>query len=106
MFWELVIEGKHDPMGTYKEFKHVVNMTASALEKRFKSEESQSVVQKRDGGEATSHGEGRRIVEMLHKKKSDLTDDDRGHMHKVVGYVHRHLKQGGPQEKDTEEESP
>ena len=36
-----------------------------------------------------------------HKKKADLTDDDSAHMKKVVGYVHRHLKQGGP-DKDVE----
>lgn len=91
---------------TYKTFKEVVNMTASALEKHLKSEESQSVGQKKDGGEATGHQEGRRIVEMLHKKKSELSDEDYGHMRKVVGYVHRHLKQGGPKDKDAVKDSP
>jgi len=32
-------------------------------------------------------------VELLRKKKGELTDDDRAHMSKVVGYVHRHLAQ-------------
>lgn len=91
---------------TYKAFKEVVNMTASALEKHLKSEESQAVGQKKDGGEATGHVEGRRIVEMLHKKKSELSDEDYGHMRKVVGYVHRHLKQGGPKDRDTVKDSP
>ncbi len=90
----------------YKEFKEAVNMTASALEKFLETDESQSVGQKKDGGEATGHKEGRRIVEMLHKKKSDLTDDDYAHMKKVVGYVHRHLKQGGPDDKDKVKDSP
>ena len=30
---------------------------------------------------------------LLRTKKADLTDDDRAHMRKVVGYVHRHLAQ-------------
>jgi len=44
---------------------------------------------------------GRRIVEIKSKHKADLTDGDYLHMRKVVGYVHRHVKQGGPQ-KDKE----
>ncbi|WP_342152530.1 DUF3140 domain-containing protein [Methylorubrum sp. SB2] len=90
----------------YKEFKEAVNMTASALEKFLETDESQSVGQKKGGGEATGHKEGRRIVEMLHKKKADLTDDDYAHMKKVVGYVNRHLKQGGPDDKDKVKDSP
>ena len=97
---------KEDHEATYKEFKEVVNMTASALEKFLKGEDSQSVGQKKDGGEATGHQEGRRIVEMLNTKKSDLSDDDYAHMRKVVGYVHRHLKQGGPKDKDEVRDSP
>jgi hypothetical protein len=95
-----------DHEATYKEFKDVVNMTASALEKFLHSEESKSVGQKKSGGEATGHQEGRRIVEMLNKKKGDLTDDDYAHMRKVVGYVHRHLKQGGPKDKADTKDSP
>ncbi|TXN03227.1 DUF3140 domain-containing protein [Methylobacterium sp. WL64] len=97
---------KDDHEATYKAFKEVVNMTAAALDKHLGSEDSQAVGQKKDGGEATGHQEGRRIVEMLHKKKSDLSDDDYGHMRKVVGYVHRHLKQGGPQDKADMKDSP
>lgn len=91
---------------TYKAFKEAVNMTASAIEKFLETDASRSVGQKTDGGEATGHKEGRRIVEMLNKKKADLTDDDYAHMKKVVGYVHRHLKQGGPKDKDAIEDSP
>ncbi|MCE4226657.1 DUF3140 domain-containing protein [Methylobacterium sp. C25] len=100
------MSGKSDHQATYQEFKEVVNMTASALEKHLKTEESRSVGQKKDGGEPTGHAEGRRIVEMLHKKKSELSDDDYGHMRKVVGYVRRHLKQGGPEDKAEVEHSP
>ena len=97
---------KEDHEATYNEFKEVVNMTATALEKHLKGDDSQSVGQKKDGGEATGHQEGRRIVEMLNKRKSDLSDDDYGHMRKVVGYVHRHLKQGGPKDGDAVKDSP
>ncbi|KAB1069903.1 DUF3140 domain-containing protein [Methylobacterium planeticum] len=96
-----------DHADTYRAFKAAVNMTASALEKHLGSEASQSVGQKTGGsGEATGHREGRRIVEILHKAKSDLSDADYGHMRKVVGYVHRHLKQGGPKDKAAVEDSP
>ena len=69
-------------------------MTASQLEDWLGTEESQSVGQKgSDGGESTGHESGRRIVEILRAKKDDLTEDDVAHMHRVVGYVHRHLAQ-------------
>lgn len=97
--------GKDGHEATYKDFKEVVNMTASALKKYLKTDEGRSVGQ-RKGGEATGNEEGRRIVEILHKKKSGLSDDDYGHMRKVVGYVHRHLKQGGPKDEDAIKASP
>lgn len=46
-----------------------------------------------DGGESTGHRSGRRIVEILEKKKSERTDADREHMRKVSGFVKRHLAQ-------------
>ena len=48
------------------------------------------------GGESVGHESGRRIVAIKRKRKDDLTDDDLAHMRKVVGYVRRHLAQGGP----------
>ena len=58
------------------------------------TDESRSVGDKGgDGGESTGHASGRRIVALLGTKAADLTDDDYGHMRKVVGYVHRHLAQ-------------
>ncbi|MGW7433529.1 DUF3140 domain-containing protein [Streptomyces sp. NPDC054861] len=73
-------------------FGEAVNMTAGSLEKWLATDESQSVGQS-DGGESVGHASGRRIVELLHTKKADLSDDDLAHMRKVTGYVHRHLKQ-------------
>lgn len=79
-----------------KEFGEVVNMTPAALEKWLKTDESREV------GTGVGHDEGEKIVAIKRKKKADLTDDDYKHMAKVVGYVHRHLAQGGPK-KDVED---
>ncbi|HEV7253462.1 MAG TPA: DUF3140 domain-containing protein [Mesorhizobium sp.] len=88
-----------DHEAVWKNFSEAVNMTPAALEKHLASEEGQAVGFKHDGeSEAVGHQEGRRIVEIKRKKKSELTDDDYAHMRKVVGYVHRHLAQGGPAE--------
>ncbi|CAM5696863.1 hypothetical protein SALBM135S_01968 [Streptomyces alboniger] len=81
-----------DRDGTVEDFEEAVNMTAGRLEKWLDTEESKSVGQS-DGGESVGHASGRRIVKLLHTKKSDLTDSDLAHMRKVVGYVHRHMKQ-------------
>ena len=78
----------------WDDWRAAVTMTASQLEDWLGTEESQSVGQKGpDGGESTGHESGRRIVAILRAKKDDLTEDDVEHMHKVVGYVHRHLAQ-------------
>jgi len=84
----------HDKVA--KDFGEAVNMTPAALEKWLKTDESRAV------GTGVGHDEGEKIVAIKHKKKADLTDDDYQHMAKVVGYVHRHLAQGGP-DKDVED---
>ncbi|KQS64002.1 DNA-binding protein [Modestobacter sp. Leaf380] len=69
-------------------------MTPSELEHWLDTDESKAVGQKSGGsGESTGHESGRRIVELLHTKAGDLTDDDLAHMRKVTGYVKRHLAQ-------------
>lgn len=84
-----------DPETTIQEFKQAVNMTAKQIEKFLDSAESKEVGQKKGGdeSESTGHASGRRIVELLGKKKGDYDDDDIKHMAKVVSYVHRHSKQ-------------
>jgi hypothetical protein len=78
----------------YQDFKSAVNMTAAELEKWLATPESKDVGQKSSAGaESVGHDSGRRIVKLLHTKKADLTEADEAHMRKVVGYVHRHLKQ-------------
>jgi len=77
----------------WDDWQDAVNMTAKELDDFLGSSESKSVGDKGSGGESTGHESGRRIVEILQTKKSDLSEDDADHMHKVVGYVHRHLAQ-------------
>ena len=85
---------------TYRAFAEAVNMTPAALEKWLATDDSKRVGWKGDdgdgAGESVGHASGRHIIAIKHKKKSDLTGTDYAHMNKVVGYVHRHLKQGGP----------
>jgi hypothetical protein len=78
-----------------KQFREAVNMSSGELERWLESDESRSVGAKdgAGGGESTGHESGRRIVEILRKKKGDLDDDDEGQMKRVVAYVHRHLAQ-------------
>ena len=75
------------------EFDEAVTMTAKQLEDFLQTDESKSVGQDSGDGESKGHESGRRIVEILRKKKDDVTDDDVDHMRKVVSYVHRHAAQ-------------
>ncbi len=59
----------------------------------MQTDDSQSVGQSDGGGESRGHESGRKIVEILGKKKSDYTDDDIDHIRRVVSYVHRHQAQ-------------
>ncbi|MGF1481930.1 MAG: HVA1 family protein [Cyanophyceae cyanobacterium] len=76
-----------------QEFQEAVNMSAQELQEWLKTDESQSVGQKKDDGEAIGHESGREIVKLLNKNKSDYTEDDLEQMKRVVSYVHRHLAQ-------------
>lgn len=92
-------DGDLDRDGIAKAFAEAVNMTPAALDRWLGTAESRSVGWTHDGeSEAVGHQEGHRIVEIKRKKKAELADDDFRHMRKVVGYVHRHLAQGGPAE--------
>jgi hypothetical protein len=85
---------KDDADDIRRDFHDAVTMTASELSDWLETDESRSVGQKKDGGgESTGHESGRRIVDLLHTKKDDLTDDDLAHMKKVTGYVARHRAQ-------------
>ncbi len=86
----------------YKDFNAAVNMSPAEIEKFLDTNESRRVGWKgedgQDDGESVGHASGRRIVAIKRTKKADLTDEDYAHMKKVVGYVHRHMAQGGPAE--------
>lgn len=82
-----------DVKSVIDEFQSSVNMTDSELESWLKTEESKSVGQKDGDDESIGHKSGKHIVEILHKKKDDYTDDDFSHMKKVVSYIHRHSAQ-------------
>jgi hypothetical protein len=75
----------------WDDWRDAVNMTPKELEGWLDTDESKSVGQ--GDGESVGHKSGRRIVEILGTNKGDLSDSDVDHMHKVVGYVHRHLEQ-------------
>ena len=76
-----------------EEFDEAVNMSPKELEEWLQTEESKSVGESDGSGESKGHESGRKIVEILRKKKSDYTDDVE-HMKRVNGYVKRHLGQG------------
>jgi hypothetical protein len=85
----------HDAI--WKAFGDAVNMSPAVLEHWLQSEDSQSVGFTHEGeSEAVGHESGRKILAIKRKKKADLTSGNYQHMQKVVGYVHRHLAQGGP----------
>jgi hypothetical protein len=81
------------------EFRELVNMSAAALDAWLKTTESRSVGWMNDSSsESVGHASGRHIVRILHKRAHDYTDDDIEHMHNVVGYIKRHMAQGGPKD--------
>ena len=82
-----------------KAFFDAVNMTPAALKDWLKTAESKSVGITHEGDtESVGHRYGERIVTLLRKKKTELDDADRADMAKVVGSVHRHMKQGPKQD--------
>jgi hypothetical protein len=88
-----------DREDTIWEFGRVVNMAPAAMERWLETEDSKAVGWRHEGeDEAVGHQSGRRIVELKRKKKAELTEDDLHFMRRVIGYVHRHMAQGGPAE--------
>ncbi len=83
------------------EFRRAVNMKPGHLRQWLASVDSRSVGMAKGGErvtgpdqhESVGHHMGERILEIEAKKQADLTDADVADMRKVVGYVHRHLKQ-------------
>lgn len=84
---------KSDGRDVYREFIEAVNMKPGELTKWLDTEDSKSAGQRKRAGESVGHASGRRIVDLLRRKKSELTERDYAHMRKVIGYVHRHMAQ-------------
>lgn len=83
-----------DDKKAVKEFNSAVNMSAKKIEDWLQTEESKKVGFKDDdGGESVGHKSGKQIIKILGKKQADYTAEDIKHIHKVVGYIHRHLAQ-------------
>ena len=82
------------------DFRQAANMPPAAIEKWLATDDSKRVGWKGEHGDGTGesvgHQSGRHIVAIKRKKQADLDAADYAHMKKVVGYVARHLKQGGP----------
>ncbi|GGJ97895.1 DUF3140 domain-containing protein [Pseudomonas matsuisoli] len=83
------------------EFKSVVNMAPAQLRKWLHGAPSKKVGMTKQGekvtstsdGKAVGHKMGERILEIKSKRQTELEDDDYKAMKKVIGYVHRHIKQ-------------
>jgi len=87
-----------DMLQIRKDFEAAVNMSPRELEKWLDTKESRDVGWIRDGeDESVGHQSGRRIIQIKRARVEDLDEDDYAHMKKVIGYVHRHLAQGGPE---------
>ncbi|WDZ84258.1 DUF3140 domain-containing protein [Micromonospora cathayae] len=89
-------EPGHEDRDTYREFTDAVNMSPTELTRWLDSDESKHVGWHKKGspgGESVGHESGRKIIDLLRRKRAELSDADYRHMRKVVGYVHRHLAQ-------------
>ena len=80
-------------------FREAANMTQAELRRWLGKDESRQVGWVRAGEtESVGYRSGCRILEIRGKRQAELDDDDYAHMRRVIGYVRRHLAQGGPAE--------
>ncbi|MCJ8166693.1 DUF3140 domain-containing protein [Pontibacter sp. E15-1] len=86
---------------TYQRFTELVNMAPKEIEEWLKTDESKRVGQDSGDGESIGHKSGQRIIEIKHKKKADLNEQDYGHMRKVISYISRHTAQEPAHDKET-----
>ena len=77
-----------------REVRAVVNMTRRQLSAWLDKDESHHVGYRYSRlEESVCHRSGRRILEILGKKRAELSDLDVAHARQVIGYVRRHLAQ-------------
>ncbi|MFD0916496.1 DUF3140 domain-containing protein [Pseudahrensia aquimaris] len=82
----------------WNEWRDLVNMAPQELQDWLETDESKSVGADAGDGESKGHKSGRRILKIKRTNKDELSDDQYDHMAEVVGYIKRHLSQGGPEE--------
>ncbi|MEW2384900.1 DUF3140 domain-containing protein [Micromonospora sp. NPDC047707] len=90
------MSGGDQDRDTYREFTEAVNMKPRELSTWLETDESKHVGWRRKGaksGESVGHESGRKIIDLLRRKRGDLSEADYKHMRKVVGYVRRHMAQ-------------
>jgi len=76
------------------DFKTLVNLTRKRLEAWLDTDESKKVGLKYRGkGESAGHESGKRVVELIGKRRDRYSDDDLKHIYKVVDDIKRHLAQ-------------
>ena len=76
------------------DFKNLVNVTRKRLESWLDTDESKKVGLKYRGkGESAGNESGKKIVELIGKRRDRFSDDDLKHIHKVVDSIKRHLAQ-------------
>ena len=81
----------------WNEWQDLVNMAPKELSDWLDSDDSKSVGADSGDGESKGRKSGKQIVEIKRKRKDELEEADYQHMAKVVGYIKRHLSQGGPE---------
>ncbi|MBK1660010.1 DUF3140 domain-containing protein, partial [Paracraurococcus ruber] len=78
--------------GAAQEFRALVNMDAAAMRRWLETEASREVGWQHEGEqESVGHQAGRRILDILEHAPAE--EADTAFLHKVVGYIRRHLAQ-------------
>ena len=81
----------------WNEWQDLVNMAPKELSDWLDTDDSKSVGADSGDGESKGRKSGKQIVKIKRKRKDELDEDDYQHMAKAVGYIKRHLSQGGPE---------
>jgi hypothetical protein len=88
------ISAKNGDAQAIDDFKSLVNLTRSRLESWLDTDESKKVdLKDRKKGEPAGYEYGKRIVELIGKRRDRYSEDDLKHIHKVVDYIKRHAAQ-------------
>ncbi|KAH8677916.1 hypothetical protein BX600DRAFT_506911 [Xylariales sp. PMI_506] len=100
-----------DEQTVIEEFNDLVNMSPSELGEWLQEDSSQNAGWSKDdgSGETIGHESGRKIIDILErnpkKDPSKYTEEDIGHMRRVVAYCKRHLAQEGQAKQNPESKS-